>query len=198
MLCRPFQRIAFLLVFLASARSATNGAAETGAPRSPLQHSSAPTLQHSNTPSSFTEYRVTRWTAENGLPQNSIKALLQPRDGYLWIGTLNGLVQFDGVRFTVFDHNNTPEIMHDSVNELVEDTRDGGLWIGTGSGLLYYRDHRFQRFGEEHGVSAAAGRLRAAREGGVWFYPRLGQVALARDGKVQIWDFGANTVENTV
>src|SRR5436190_863255 len=41
--------------------------------------------------SSLPEYRVTRWTAESGLPQNAIKALVQTRDGYIWVGTLNGL-----------------------------------------------------------------------------------------------------------
>jgi ligand-binding sensor domain-containing protein len=44
----------------------------------------------------------TRWTVEDGLPQNSVSALLQARDGYLWLGTLGGLVRFDGVRFTVY------------------------------------------------------------------------------------------------
>src|SRR5437899_6752019 len=39
-------------------------------------------------------YRVSRWTAENGLPQNTIKALVQTRDGYIWVGTLNGLARF--------------------------------------------------------------------------------------------------------
>ena len=71
------------------------------------------------------EYRVTHWTAENGLPQNSIKALAQTRDGYLWIGTLKGLVRFDGVRFKVFDHGNTPEMTHDSINDLAVDQKDG-------------------------------------------------------------------------
>src|ERR1041385_3980938 len=83
-------------------------------------------------------YRVTHWTAENGLPQNTIKALVQTRDGYLWLGTLKGLVRFDGMRFKVFDHNSTPEMTHDSINDLAVDEKDGGLWIGTGDGLLRY------------------------------------------------------------
>src|ERR1019366_4323633 len=90
------------------------------------------------------DYRVTHWTAENGLPQNTIKALTQTRDGYLWIGTLKGLVRFDGVRFKVFDHNSTPEMKQDAINDLALDAADGGLWIGTGDGLLHYRDHPFE------------------------------------------------------
>ena len=45
--------------------------------------------------------------AAQGLPQNTVSALLQTRDGYLWFTTLDGLVRYDGVRFTVFDKSNT-------------------------------------------------------------------------------------------
>jgi hypothetical protein len=47
------------------------------------------------------------WTVEDGLPVNSVNALLQSRDGYLWIATFDGLVRFDAVRFTVFNSGNT-------------------------------------------------------------------------------------------
>src|SRR5882762_8006012 len=93
------------------------------------------------------EYRVTRWTAENELPQSTVKALAQTRDGYLWVGTLNGLARFDGVRFTVFDHSNTTEMTSDAIDELVADEGDGSLWIRTGNVLLRYRNHRFERYG---------------------------------------------------
>jgi hypothetical protein len=45
----------------------------------------------------------TTWNTADGLPQNSINAILQSRDGYLWLGTFGGLVRFDGVAFTVFN-----------------------------------------------------------------------------------------------
>src|SRR2546425_8510307 len=102
-------------------------------------------------------YRVRRWTAENGLPQNTIKALVQTRDGYIWAGTLNGLARFDGVRFKVFDHGNTPEMKHDAIDDLAEDAKDGSLWIGTRDVLLRYRDGRFQRYSAEHGILGIVG-----------------------------------------
>jgi len=72
-------------------------------------------------------YRVTRWTTDQGLPQNRISCLKQTRDGYLWLGTWFGLARFDGVRFTVFDKFNTPELVNDAINALAKDT-DGTLW----------------------------------------------------------------------
>ena len=124
-------------------------------------------------------YRVTRRTVENGLPQNSIKALAQTRDGYLWLGTLKGLVRFDGVRFKVFDHSTTAEMTHDSINDLGVDEKDGRLWIGTGAGLLCHRDHQFERYGQQEGIPGPVGPLCPAREGGVWFSPRSGHTSVS-------------------
>lgn len=61
-----------------------------------------------NSAASGAHYSVKTWTTEDGLPQNSVIAMTQTRDGYLWLGTLRGLARFDGVRFTVFDEDNTP------------------------------------------------------------------------------------------
>src|SRR5438105_3080287 len=89
-------------------------------------------------------YRVTRWTTDQGLPQNRISCLKQTRDGYLWIGTWFGLARFDGARFTVFDKFNTPELVIDAINAVAEDN-DGTLWIATADGLVSYQDHHFHR-----------------------------------------------------
>ena len=53
-------------------------------------------------------YTIDSWENDDGLPQNSIISMTQTRDGYLWMGTINGLVRFDGLRFTVFNEDNTP------------------------------------------------------------------------------------------
>ena len=54
------------------------------------------------------QYLRTTWTTENGLPQNTITAICQTPDGYLWLGTFGGLARFDGVKFTVFNTTNAP------------------------------------------------------------------------------------------
>lgn len=61
------------------------------------------------------------WTTLNGLPQNSVQAIVQTRDGYLWLGTQERLVRFDGVRFRVFDVRNTPELKSHYILSLLED-----------------------------------------------------------------------------
>src|SRR6185503_4260953 len=58
----------------------------------------------------LTSYARQTWVMENGLPQNTITALLQTQDGFLWIGTESGLVRFDGYGFQVFDHNSDAAI----------------------------------------------------------------------------------------
>src|SRR5208337_5379288 len=56
------------------------------------------------------DYSIENWQLEQGLPQISVTSIAQTPDGYLWLGTFNGLVRFDGVRFTVFDNGNTPNL----------------------------------------------------------------------------------------
>jgi signal transduction histidine kinase/ligand-binding sensor domain-containing protein/DNA-binding response OmpR family regulator len=81
----------------------------------------------------ITQYRVETWNNERGLPQNSVLAITQSRDGYLWLGTLEGLARFDGVQFTVFDKNTTDALKSNRISALYED-RHGNLWIGSAGG----------------------------------------------------------------
>lgn len=100
----------------------------------------------------ITQYIHEVWRAEDGLPQNTVTAIAQTRDGYLWLGTREGLVRFDGVRFTVFDTDTTPELGHNFVLSLLED-REGRLWIGSsGGGLVRFEGGRFTRFSIEQGL----------------------------------------------
>ncbi len=81
--------------------------------------------------------RYTRkvWTTVDGLPDNTVNAVVQTRDHYFWLGTEAGLTRFDGLEFVTFDSQNTKEMSDSYVQTLFAD-REGGLWIGTGSGLL--------------------------------------------------------------
>src|SRR3954462_2183559 len=85
-------------------------------------------------------YLIDSWQTDQGLPQNSVISIAQTRDGYLWLATFNGLVRFDGVRFTVFDSHNTPALESSRIVRVWED-QSGCLWIGCESGGLVRRQN---------------------------------------------------------
>ena len=130
---------------------------------------------------------VDSWTVENGPgkgpPDNEIISVLQTHDGYLWLGTLHGLVRFDGIKFTVFNVNNTPGLISDRIVYLYED-KQTNLWVGTeSSGLLRMRDGVVQKFDP----GEAAGKIIYADEdaaGTVWFCTDNGYIFGIRDGKL--------------
>src|SRR6476469_3530330 len=84
-------------------------------------------------------YLVDSWQTDQGLPQNSVISMTQSHDGYLWLATFNGLVRFDGVRFTVFNSHNTPALDSSRIVRVFEDNANR-LWIGTESGGLILRE----------------------------------------------------------
>ena len=61
------------------------------------------------------------WPTADGLEMNSVTAMVQTRDGYLWLGTYNGLMRFDGVRFTVFTSGGERELKNSRITALFED-----------------------------------------------------------------------------
>ncbi|HEX4645389.1 MAG TPA: two-component regulator propeller domain-containing protein, partial [Verrucomicrobiae bacterium] len=98
------------------------------------------------------DYLVDQWQTDDGLPQNSATSIAQTPDGYLWFGTFNGLVRFDGVRFTVFDSANTPELASSRVTKVYVDDR-GALWTITEFGdLARYAEGRFTHFTSKDGL----------------------------------------------
>ncbi len=122
----------------------------------------APPLAALDPGRALTQYIQTVWRQNDGLPQNTVNTITQTRDGYLWVGTEEGLVRFDGVEFTVFDRKNTPAIKNNFIMTLLED-REGSLWIGTyGGGLVRFRDGVFTSFDKSHGLTSE--RIRALFE----------------------------------
>src|SRR5262245_53154037 len=100
----------------------------------------------------FAQYRIDHWTTDNGLPQNTVRSIVQTRDGYLWMTTFDGLARFDGVRFTVFDKGNTKGI---NSNRLVglHEAGDGSLLIGTqGGGVTVYKNGSFTTYTTADGL----------------------------------------------
>ncbi len=116
------------------------------------------------------DYIASHWDAEDGLPHNSVKQIFQTRDGYLWVGTLQGLARFDGLTFTIFTSHNTPGLPNNQITSFAE-TPDGSLWIGTSFGLARYQNGRFTAYGQADGVKSRSGTVNAvcvAPDGSLW------------------------------
>ena len=94
------------------------------------------------------------WSTDDGLPQNSVHAILQTHDGFLWVATEGGLARFDGVNFRVFRQVSEHAFASDDISCLAEDSR-GALWIGTADGLVRESGGRFEHFGAKDGLPAA-------------------------------------------
>ncbi len=110
------------------------------------------------------------WTMQDGLPQDSVNAVLQTRDDYLWVGTDGGLARFDGVRFVTHRVTNAPGLANHSVKALFED-RSGTLWIGTENGAFLHRNGIFEPAGLA-GRSVTA--IVAQSDGTLWFATEAG------------------------
>jgi ligand-binding sensor domain-containing protein/signal transduction histidine kinase len=107
-----------------------------------------------------------QWRSEDGLPQDSVSAILQTRDGYLWIGTGCGLARFDGVRFEVLGADEGLPNLH--IRVLLEDA-EGVLWIGTSHGLCRLKRGKLTNWTTRDGLSGDIVKdLVEDREGAVW------------------------------
>jgi len=149
------------------------------------------------------------WRSEDGLLQDTASALLESRDGFLWIGTESGLVRFDGASFDHYSRLNLPGFDRNEVQCLAE-TRGGALWIGTSEpGLYRLQKGLIQAFGPGEGLPAQPiRRLLRGRDGTLWAAPAEGPLlrfdgarfqtvetdagdlrirALVEDGKGTIW-----------
>jgi signal transduction histidine kinase/ligand-binding sensor domain-containing protein len=138
---------------------------------------------------------VTRvWLREDGLPQNKVSAVLQTHEGYLWIGTYNGLARFDGVRFVCYDSGNTPELADSLVTSLFED-QDGTLWIGheTGEVTRYAQGHFSPAGAAVHWAKKKIVAIGADETGDIWLFNETGLLARVRDGLVLTPESGRET-----
>lgn len=101
---------------------------------------------------SAAQYRIDNWSTDAGLPYKTVRSVLQTRDGYIWAATSDGLARFDGVRFTVFNTANSPELKTNRL-ELLAETLDGSLWIsGEEEGLFRLHAGKFTSFSTENGL----------------------------------------------
>jgi signal transduction histidine kinase/ligand-binding sensor domain-containing protein len=125
------------------------------------------------------------WRVEDGLPQDSVRAITQTRDGYLWVGTGGGLARFDGVHFKVFGLADGLPALH--VRALLEDRR-GVLWVGTANGLARFEEGRFRNFTTLEGLTGdTIIDLVEDKEGAIWIGTSVG-LSRWHDGQFSVPD----------
>lgn len=121
-----------------------------------------------------------RWTTEHGLAGNKIRALLQSRDGYLWIGTDRGVTRFDGAQFKVLTPENTPGLTEAVPIRAFFEDETGRIWIGTSVGLQCLAAGEMVSFpGDTALREAKINDLGRRSTGGFW---------LATDAGLGVWD----------
>jgi ligand-binding sensor domain-containing protein len=75
------------------------------------------------------------WRSDEGLPDNNVSGIAQTADGFLWIGTIGGLVRFDGARFDEFSPLNIESVPGRGIRTLLLD-RSGQLWLSMDRGIV--------------------------------------------------------------
>jgi ligand-binding sensor domain-containing protein/two-component sensor histidine kinase len=134
------------------------------------------------------QYSHRAWTKRDGLPQNSVLSIAQTPDGYLWFGTMEGLVRFDGTSFSTLNTRNTPQLGSNYVLCLLVD-HSGTLWVGTnGAGLLRLRNgeikHAIEPTDQEHPIVLE---LKEGRNGDVWAATTVGLAQIRGDSLLHLY-----------
>ena len=133
------------------------------------------------------------WQTEQGLPQNSVRALTQTRDGYLWLGNDDGVVRFDGARFVSFGLREG--LNSGPVQTLLGDST-GALWIGTtGGGLTCRHDGKFTTYTTREGLPADSITALAEDDAGqLWVGTESGLAPWKQSGRSGDVEFRGKTI----
>ena len=152
-------------------------------------HRESDVVEFTNHPSLPTDYVIDRWSERDGEPIGPINGLAQTPDGYLWLGTDEALLRFDGSEFVRFDRSNTPALSTKKIYRLYVD-RQGRMWIlsrkffyDASNNLVLFERGRFRRIELPSGVRVEA--VFEEQNGQVWF--QTNQSALPwRDGGIDV------------
>lgn len=135
------------------------------------------------------QYMRRIWHIQDGLPEETIQAIQQTRDGYLWVGTTGGLVRFDGFHFVHFMQPQQHGALTDDSTFCILAAHDGSLWLGTeGEGLLHYRNGVFRAYTASDGLTDSFVRsLIEDSMGRIWIGTDNGLFRVSH-GKVEVVD----------
>jgi len=133
------------------------------------------------------------WSSGEGFRQDTVTALLESRDGFLWIGTEGALVRFDGTSFEPFSRADTPEFLNNEVTSLAQ-SLDGSLWVATREpGLYRVKKGHFEALDAASGLPERAIHcLFQDRQGTLWAAPEEGPLLRWDGGKFRPVPSGAS------
>ncbi|MGJ5816618.1 two-component regulator propeller domain-containing protein [Paludibaculum fermentans] len=148
---------------------------------------------------SISQYVLEHWHVKEGLRQGTVQALAQTPDGYLWLGTRDGIVRFDGVRFRTFRTADTPALKHNNISDLAVG-KDGTLWIGQSEGgVTSWRNSELHHFGKNEGLASDSVRsLSMGPDGTLWIGSFGAGVTALKDGKARVFAKAEGVADNTV
>lgn len=138
-------------------------------------------------PGEALRFSVKVWQSDEGLPHNSVFAIAQTPDGYLWVGTREGLARFDGVRFTPVIEPGAGELRQGWITALCA-ARDGSLWIACDSkGVLRWKNGAFTRWTAANGLPGNNPRfVFESSDGAIWIGDQAG-LARWRNGQIKVF-----------
>ena len=132
------------------------------------------------------EFNFINFSSNNGLSSNNVNSIIKDRYGYMWFATEDGLNKFDGINFTVYNHNelDSNSLATNQLQTLYEDPQ-GNLWVGTNRTLSLYDRQKdcFHNFNIANGTairaicSDGAGHLWIGSYAGLIFYDPLHRTA---------------------
>ncbi len=127
----------------------------------------------------------TKWTSNQGLVSDTVTDIIQDKFGFILIGTYDGLIKFDGVKFNLINKYTVPEFQSVSARILLED-KTGNLWIGTnGDGVVLMQKHTTTVFTIKDGLPDNSIRsICEDKNGGIWIGTTRG-VCYIKDGKIE-------------
>ncbi len=145
------------------------------------------TLAGLNPQKSLTQYQLQHWQKNKGLQANNINSIVQSTLGYIWLGSTDGLIRFDGQNFRTYLPSNTPALLSREITCLLA-TPDGALWIGTqGGGLLRHEAGKFEVWGPGKGLpSNHITALVLDKTGSLWIGTTKG-LAKFQDNKLEVF-----------
>jgi len=145
------------------------------------------------------QLKVDNWQMDQGLPVNSVVTVAQKADGWMFFGTEEGLVRFDGSTFLVMNHATIPDLTVNFISTLLGG-RDTSLWIGTeGGGLLRYKNNAFSKYDKADGLSND--RIFSLYEdpsGGLWIGTSGEGLNYLKNGKISKYDTACGLASNYI